>query len=186
MADLNRQLNEDGTVCCGDEKWRGRLCDYHQGLQDGTPESLTDDQIDRLRELVGPFDLPWTVVEPGEDWPSDTASIRRPDGIALEIDLDLEFAELVVETINALPALLDENDQLRKHIIDLAQEIDQYSEKDTAWAVQWKELKANSVPKAVHETTKAFYGLTVQQRDLAWAEVQQLQECIKALESGGS
>lgn len=35
---------DTGQVCCGDESWRGRVCPYHQGMEDavGTLLGLLD------------------------------------------------------------------------------------------------------------------------------------------------
>lgn len=32
---LERLLRKSADGCCGDAKWRGRLCSYHQGYEDG-------------------------------------------------------------------------------------------------------------------------------------------------------
>lgn len=122
MPDLNRQLNEDGTVCCGDEKWRGRLCLYHQGLLDGAPEPLADDQHIRLREIASSL-------------PVDSLT---------EADFDLMQ--------EALSTLLDEVDQLqtinkqlqdqRDGLVSLSRqadaEIEQLREENTALGVRYQ------------------------------------------------
>lgn len=92
MGDLNPQRLPDGTVCCGNEAWRGRLCDYHEGFQDATPEPLTDDQIARLRKLH-----------------ERAEAAATEDGTATEEDYAYWDA-----AAGALPALLDENDRLRE------------------------------------------------------------------------
>lgn len=55
-------LNFDGTVCCGDDAWRGHLCSYHQGWEDGRDQPdvrralasmWADDLLASLRAITG-------------------------------------------------------------------------------------------------------------------------------------
>lgn len=37
---MGEHFKPNGSPCCGNEAWRGRLCSYHQGVEDGAETAL--------------------------------------------------------------------------------------------------------------------------------------------------
>ena len=47
MTPGDERALKDAKGCCGDDVWRGRLCEYHQGLADGYDTAAEEFEADR-------------------------------------------------------------------------------------------------------------------------------------------
>lgn len=86
---------------------------------------ITQEQLDRLRELEAAVDsVAWKILESDDGF----IQIRDASGFAVAIDLVLSDAQLIAESRNALPALLDEIELLREREAKLKGALEQYAD----------------------------------------------------------
>lgn len=106
-------LTSSTEGCCGDDSWRGRLCDYHQGYKDGLDEWEAERQA-LLSEVREWFCLNCRTVYPGPPQKSVWCVVcpscggkTLPHSVARRLELEQENERLSLNSRNWSTAVED-------------------------------------------------------------------------------